>query len=214
MGQLRAEVASTYNAQSWNPQIIASKLTGNLLAGSVNEERDFSRTPVLTEQHVIFPAPAPPQAEMQTLNLTRRILFGNAMAGGINPNDVFPMRLMTFALLQGTLSPRWGLCRHPGGDFNWGSIAHYWTVWTPQKETAAEYRQWATRRSPNADTCIIQIQIPQSFMQSLRIQDLWYSPNWKEYVWTWRKMERPKRNSTVSGDLGKSTLSKATSALP
>jgi hypothetical protein len=74
------------------------------------------------------------------------------------------------------------------------------------KETAEEYRQSAARRSSNADTCIIQIQIPQSFIRSLRIQHLWYSPNWKEYVWTCRKMERPNQKSTVSGDLGNSTL--------
>lgn len=37
----KAEVANTYNAQTWNQQIIASKLTGNLLAGSVNEDRIF-----------------------------------------------------------------------------------------------------------------------------------------------------------------------------
>ncbi|RHZ61491.1 hypothetical protein CDV55_104809 [Aspergillus turcosus] len=36
-----ADVANTYNAQTWNQQIIASKLTGNLLADSVDEERVF-----------------------------------------------------------------------------------------------------------------------------------------------------------------------------
>lgn len=51
---------------------------------------DRNGIPILAEQHVVFPAPAPPQAQMQTLNLTRRILFGNAMAAGMNPNDMFP----------------------------------------------------------------------------------------------------------------------------
>lgn len=36
-----AEVANTYNGQAWNPRTIASKLTGNFLAGSVNEEHVF-----------------------------------------------------------------------------------------------------------------------------------------------------------------------------
>ncbi|OJJ45690.1 hypothetical protein ASPZODRAFT_69121 [Penicilliopsis zonata CBS 506.65] len=36
-----AEVANTYNGQTWNLQAIASKLTGNFLAGSVHEERVF-----------------------------------------------------------------------------------------------------------------------------------------------------------------------------
>lgn len=35
------DVVNTYNSQAWNPRTIASKLTGNLLAGSVNEERVF-----------------------------------------------------------------------------------------------------------------------------------------------------------------------------
>lgn len=35
----KADVVNTYNSQAWNPRTIASKLTGNLLAGSVNEER-------------------------------------------------------------------------------------------------------------------------------------------------------------------------------
>lgn len=39
--KFKAEVANTYNGQTWNPRAIASKLTGNFLAGSVNEERVF-----------------------------------------------------------------------------------------------------------------------------------------------------------------------------
>ena len=35
------EVANTYNSQTWNPRAIAAKLTGNFVAGSVDEERVF-----------------------------------------------------------------------------------------------------------------------------------------------------------------------------
>ncbi|KAJ5779241.1 hypothetical protein N7457_006961 [Penicillium paradoxum] len=73
---------------------------------------------------------------------------------------------------------------HPSGDFNWWSNAYYWT---PEKETAEEYRLFAARRSPTANTCIVHIQIPQSFVSSLRLENLWYSPNWKDYIWTCRK---------------------------
>ncbi|KAF4172476.1 hypothetical protein CNMCM8694_001709 [Aspergillus lentulus] len=53
---------------------------------------DWNGMPVLAERHVIFPAPPPHQAQTQTLNLTRRILFGDAMAAGAKPYDVFPFR--------------------------------------------------------------------------------------------------------------------------
>ncbi|CAG8888722.1 unnamed protein product [Penicillium egyptiacum] len=76
----------------------------------------------------------------------------------------------------------------PGGDFNWNFNAHYWT---PEKETAEEYREFAARRCPTADTCIIHIQVPQSFINSLRWENLWYSPNWKEYIWTCRREQMP-----------------------
>ena len=72
----------------------------------------------------------------------------------------------------------------PGGDFNSKSLAQYWS---PKKETAEEYRLYAARRSPVADTCIVHIQVPLSFINRLHIENLWYSRNWKEYIWTCRK---------------------------
>lgn len=83
------------------------------------------------------------------------------------------------------LSP---LSTHPGGDFNWNFSAHYWT---PEKETAEEYRKYAARRCPTVDTCMVHIQIPWSFIHGLHREELWYSPNWKEYIWTCRKGRRP-----------------------
>ncbi|KAJ5427387.1 hypothetical protein N7465_002457 [Penicillium sp. CMV-2018d] len=76
----------------------------------------------------------------------------------------------------------------PGGDFNWNFNAQYWT---PEKETAEEYRKFVERRCPTADTCIMHIQVPQSFINNLRWEDLWYSPSWKEYIWTYRKEQMP-----------------------
>lgn len=54
---------------------------------------DQSGMPVCSRRYVVFPAPPAPQAAAQTFNLTRRTLFGRAIATGANPNDVFPLRL-------------------------------------------------------------------------------------------------------------------------
>ncbi|KAJ6169066.1 hypothetical protein N7497_001909 [Penicillium chrysogenum] len=80
------------------------------------------------------------------------------------------------------------LSTYPGGDFNFDFNAQYWT---PKIETAEEYRKFAERRSPTADTCIIHIQVPRPFINSLRMENLWYSPNWKEYIWTCRRQATP-----------------------
>jgi hypothetical protein len=73
-------------------------------------------------------------------------------------------------------------------DFNYVNTAWYWT---PEAETAEMYRAWAARRCPWSDTWVIRIQIPKTFINSLRQQDLWYSRDWKEYVWYCRKKMRP-----------------------
>lgn len=75
-----------------------------------------------------------------------------------------------------------------GGDFNWNFDGSYWT---PEKETAEAYRGYAARRCPAADTCIVHIQVPLPFINSLHREELWYSPDWKEYIWTCRKLRRP-----------------------
>ncbi|CAG7975370.1 unnamed protein product [Penicillium olsonii] len=42
-----------------------------------------------------------------------------------------------------------------------------------------------------ADTCIIHIQVPRPFINNLRMENLGYSPNWKEYIWTCRRQATP-----------------------
>lgn len=76
----------------------------------------------------------------------------------------------------------------PGRDFNYTDMAAYWT---PERETAETYRTWTERRCPWSDTWLIQIQLPATFFHSLRQQELWFSPNWKEYVWHCKKWMRP-----------------------
>jgi hypothetical protein len=80
------------------------------------------------------------------------------------------------------------IATHGGGDFNHLNAAWYWT---PEAETAEMYRAWAARRCPWSDTWVLRIQIPKTFIDSLRQQDLWYSKDWKEYVWYCRKKIRP-----------------------
>ncbi|KAI9832766.1 MAG: hypothetical protein M1819_003986 [Sarea resinae] len=71
-----------------------------------------------------------------------------------------------------------------GGDFNHLNSAWYWTL---EEATAEEYRKWGQLRCNWAETWIIQIQVPKTFVDSIRKQQLWYSPDWKEYVWYCRK---------------------------
>lgn len=70
------------------------------------------------------------------------------------------------------------------GDFNQREYAWYWTK---EEATAEEYRRWGEIRCPWAETWIIQIQVPKTFMDTVRKQELWFSPDWKEYVWYCRK---------------------------
>ncbi|MCJ1223709.1 hypothetical protein MMC12_000352 [Toensbergia leucococca] len=80
---------------------------------------------------------------------------------------------------DGSLNMR-SIATYAHGDFNPESVAYYWT---PEKEVAEEYREWAARRCSWSETWLIRIQIPVQFVNSLTSQELWYSPNWKEYVW-------------------------------
>lgn len=71
-----------------------------------------------------------------------------------------------------------------GGDFN-----HRYEAWyfTPEKEYAELYRGWAARRSPMTDTWMIRIQVPNSFLRGLKQKELYYSPDWKQYIWYCKK---------------------------
>ena len=75
-----------------------------------------------------------------------------------------------------------------GCDFNHRPSAWYWTL---EAETAEVYREWASTRCVWSDTWIIRIQIPTTFINSLRQQNLWYSRDWKEYVWYCKKKNVP-----------------------
>jgi hypothetical protein len=73
-----------------------------------------------------------------------------------------------------------------GGDFNSKFNALYWT---PDKEMAERYRRWAARRCPRSETCLIQIQIPNTFIGRLRSAVIGSSADWKEFVWTCKQTD-------------------------
>jgi hypothetical protein len=81
------------------------------------------------------------------------------------------------------------LSSYAGGDFNWRANAHYWT---PDQDVAEEYRQWAARRCCYSETWLIRILISDSFVNSLQKATLFYSPEWKEYVWSCKKRRQPR----------------------
>ncbi|KFZ06268.1 hypothetical protein V501_07548 [Pseudogymnoascus sp. VKM F-4519 (FW-2642)] len=76
----------------------------------------------------------------------------------------------------------------PRGDFNYRSLVHYWT---PEREVAELYREWAQRRCPYSQTWIARICVPISLINSIPTAELWYSPDWKEFVWYCRRKKRP-----------------------
>ena len=73
---------------------------------------------------------------------------------------------------------------YPGGDFNMNEDAWYWT---PEEATAEQYRAWAARRNGFSETWIIRIQVPNAFFTPLNKTSLWFSGDWKEYVWYCKK---------------------------
>lgn len=75
-----------------------------------------------------------------------------------------------------------------GGDFNALQVASYWT---PEKATAERYREWAAHRCDLSESWLIQIQVSRTFMTKLRQETLWYSPDWKEFVWYCKKKRQP-----------------------
>jgi hypothetical protein len=67
------------------------------------------------------------------------------------------------------------------GDFNHDSI-NVLVYFTPEKETAELLRRWVAARVPQAKTCIIRLQLPESVMNCSRVKKLMYSDEWEEMV--------------------------------
>lgn len=71
-----------------------------------------------------------------------------------------------------------------GGDFNAGRVAWYWTE---EEEVAEKYRAWGAKRNKCSESWIIRIQIPTAVMARLHREELYFSPEWKEYIWLCKK---------------------------
>ncbi|OBT86046.1 hypothetical protein VE02_05525 [Pseudogymnoascus sp. 03VT05] len=76
----------------------------------------------------------------------------------------------------------------PGGDFSYRSMVH---GWTPEREVAKLYREWAQRRCPYSETWVVRICVPITLINSIPTTELWFSPDWKEFVWYCRRKRRP-----------------------
>ncbi|KAK7557763.1 hypothetical protein JOL62DRAFT_159712 [Phyllosticta paracitricarpa] len=76
---------------------------------------------------------------------------------------------------------------HAGGDFNPRQYAWYFTA---DKEVAYEYKSYVELRCPYSEVWIISIQVPKSFTATLRKEELWYSHDWKAYVWHCKKQHK------------------------
>ncbi|THV52902.1 hypothetical protein BGAL_0065g00310 [Botrytis galanthina] len=77
------------------------------------------------------------------------------------------------------------IATYNGGDFNGQDLAWYWSR---EKETAEKYRQWAAKYDVHGETWIMQIQVPETFLQSVNIERLWYGYDWKQYLWYCKTM--------------------------
>jgi hypothetical protein len=77
---------------------------------------------------------------------------------------------------------------HTGGDFNHVNPAYYFST---QRDVAEQYRAWAEERNPTSTTWIIRVQIPQAFVSSLTQGQLYYSFDWKQFVWYCKCTEQP-----------------------
>jgi hypothetical protein len=80
------------------------------------------------------------------------------------------------------------LTSSPFEDFNFTSGAWYFT---PDRETAEDYRKYVARRHENSETWLIRIQVPKIFLNSLSTKNLWYGPEWREYLWHCRTRKLP-----------------------
>ncbi|EOA83114.1 hypothetical protein ACJQWK_00599 [Exserohilum turcicum] len=78
------------------------------------------------------------------------------------------------------------IASRPGGDFNGKSFAWYFTT---EYETADIYRGYAALRCPNEETWIIRIMIPMQSAATLRTKELWWSYDFREFVWHCRKVK-------------------------
>ncbi|CZS88305.1 uncharacterized protein RAG0_00025 [Rhynchosporium agropyri] len=67
-----------------------------------------------------------------------------------------------------------------GGDFNMRDQAWYFSK---EEGTAEQYRQYQIARDTRAETWIVRISLPKSFVDGLKKKEIWYSADFKQFVW-------------------------------
>ncbi|KAK1147162.1 hypothetical protein N8T08_001901 [Aspergillus melleus] len=108
-------------------------------------------------------------------------------------------KLYTEGLIQADGKINFGpIVTQAGGDFNYKWPAYYCT---PEKGTAEYYRNRAARKDPGEKTCIIQIQIPNSFIDQLQKKKLWFDQEWRSLVWHSRLRSEPPDASLLENQL-------------
>lgn len=147
----------------------------------------------------------PPSAQLSEMSVTTNMVTetSHLPVNWVAVQTASPVRPGHTALYKGKAADEMGednfirsdgsvdmgvLRSHPGGDFNYESNAWYWT---PQPIVAEEYRLWAARRCPNSETWVIRIEVPLKFVEELKSKELWFSPDWKEFVWNCKKQQVP-----------------------
>jgi hypothetical protein len=73
-----------------------------------------------------------------------------------------------------------------GGDFNGQDSAVYLT---PQRQTAELYRRYISLRCPYSSTYLVCLSIPNIFLSSLRMEEVYFSETWKELIWCCRRKQ-------------------------
>lgn len=81
-----------------------------------------------------------------------------------------------------------------GGDWN-GSRRKYY--FTPDLEIAEKYREWAADRFKHLESWIIHAQVPKTYTDSLKRQDLWWGFDFRWFTWLSRRGEAIKPNSPM-----------------
>lgn len=76
------------------------------------------------------------------------------------------------------------------GDFSASRVV---ASWTPQKETADRYAQWAKHTAKDEEIAIIQVAVPEVFTRTLTTEYLWFGDRerstdlWKKVIWHCRR---------------------------
>ncbi|OBT57614.1 hypothetical protein VE04_03651 [Pseudogymnoascus sp. 24MN13] len=71
------------------------------------------------------------------------------------------------------------------------SHRHIFNLRSGKREVAELYREWAQRRCPYSETWIVRICVSIALINSIPTAELWYSPDWKEFVWYCRREKTP-----------------------